>query len=712
MSAVRTPQADYARPSLQRAHDDPAARQVRRRQRLYQELAVRTGVALVIIAFEIVVPVERAAVSRSISLLALCGLVLNGAYYLAARSGRIERAQAYARMLVDVVLLSVGLYFAGGLAAAQFIGVYLIVAIYAGITFSSRACLMATAAATVSYVTIVALQKAEILNAPFELPNATTIATFNLIILNIAGALTAVLARALRESRRRLRATSQELERFVEAIPDVIYVVDREGRLSLWNQRLEIATGRGPEDLRGRPLVELVAEDDGGMFRAALDSGLQDRPFEVECRLRGADGALTAYQWTGAALTDERGQVSGLTGVGRDVTERRRADEVLRQRESEMRQLQKIEAIGRLAGGVAHDFNNVLTVVIGRCQLLLARYQPEDPVYESLDQIESTAQRAASLTRQLLAFSRNQASDRQPVDLNATVTSVSDMLRRLIGENIELTVALDAKLGLTMADPGQLEQIIVNFAVNARDAMPGGGHLTIETRNLVLDGAFVSAHPAATAGPHVLLEVRDTGTGMDDETRQRVFEPFFTTKAAGKGTGLGLSTVYGIVKQHGGCITVESKPGHGATFRVYLPRIEGAVEARHHDDVAHGPLEGGDETILIVEDEDAVRGLVHEILTRLGYRVLAAADGKAALAISDRFPEPIHLLLTDVIMPGMDGRELADHMAARRPDTKTLFMSGYAEPPLPDDLLLHKPITPDALARKVGEVLRPHALAG
>ena len=400
---VRTglPQADHARPSLQRAHDDPAARQVRRRQRLSQELAVRTGVALVIIAFLIVFPLRPESVSRSISLLALCGLLLNGVYYLAARSGRTERAQAYGRMLVDIVLISAALYVAGGLAAAQFIGVYLIVAIYAGITFSSRACLVATAAATVSYVGIVALQTAGALSAPFELPNAATIATFNLIILNIAGALTAVLARALRESRRRLRTTSQELERFVEAIPDIIYVVDRAGRLSLWNRRLEIVTGRPADDLRGRPLAELVAEEDRAAFGAALDSGLADTPFEVEGRLCGADGVLTAYQWTGAALTDERGQVSGLTGVGRDVTERRRADEVLRQRESEMRQLQKIEAIGRLAGGVAHDFNNLLTVVIGRCQLLLARYQPDDPVHESLDQIESTAERAASLTRQL-----------------------------------------------------------------------------------------------------------------------------------------------------------------------------------------------------------------------------------------------------------------------------------------------------------------------
>ena len=704
------PRANYARPLLERAYDNPAARDLRRRQRLYQELAVRGGVTFVILVFQIVFPIEPEAIARRIALIALCGLFLNWPYYLAARSGRGYRAQAYARMLADILLMSLGLYVAGGLAAAQYLGVYLIVTIYAGITFSSRACLMATAAATASYGAILLLQHAGILSAPFDLPNAATIAAFNLVILNIAGALTAILARALRDSRRRLRATAQELERFVEAIPDVIYVLDRAGRLSLWNQKLESVTGRGAEDLKGKPLIDLLAADDRDAFRAALASGLEDKPFEVESRLGGADGALTAYQWTGAALTDEHGQVSGLTGVGRDVTERQRAEEVLRQRESEMRQLQKIEAIGRLAGGVAHDFNNVLTVVIGRCQLLLARYQPEDPVYQDLDQIESTAQRAASLTRQLLAFSRNQASAQQPLDLNTTVTSVSDMLGRLIGENIRLAVTLDPTLDLVMADPGQIEQVIVNFAVNARDAMPDGGRLSIATRNITLNAEFVSVHPGAIAGPHVLLEVRDTGLGMDEETRQRAFEPFFTTKAPGKGCGLGLSTVYGIIKQHGGCIAVESAPGRGAAFSVYLPRIEAAIEAPRVD-AGRGPLPGGEETILIAEDEEAVRGLVCEILRRLGYRVLVAGDGVEALALSQRFPDRIHLLLTDVIMPGMDGRELAERMLAARPDTRTLFMSGYAEPPIPDDVLLQKPVTPDALARKVAEVLRqppPH----
>ena len=701
----------YARPSLERAHDDQAERQFRRRLRLYQELTVRGGVALVIVAFQLVFPVEPAVIARCISLLAIFGLFLNGPYFLAARNGRAFRAQAYLRMLADVLLLSVGLYFAGGLAAAHFLGVYLIVMIYAGITFSSRACLLATAAATGSYVTIVSLQQAGILSAPFQLPNATMIAAFNLIVLNIAGGLTAVLARALRESRRRLRSTYQELERFVEAIPDVIYVVDRTGRLTLWNQKLESVTGRGGETLKGELLIDLLAEDDRAAFRTALGAGFENRSFEIEGRLRGADGALIAYQWTGAPLTDEHGHVSGVTGVGRDVTDRKRAEEILRQRESEMRQLQKIEAIGRLAGGVAHDFNNVLTVVIGRCQLMLSRYQPDDPAYQDLDQIEATAQRAAGLTRQLLAFSRNQGSARQPLDLNATVTSVSDMLARLIGENIALAVELDPRLDLVMADPGQIEQVIVNFAVNARDAMPSGGRLTIATRNVMLNAAFVSAHPAASAGPHVLLEARDTGAGMDEATLQRAFEPFFTTKAPGKGCGLGLSTVYGIVKQHEGYTAVESEPGHGATFRVYLPRIEAPVEAPRGS-YGRGPLPGGQETILLVEDEDAVRGLVREILSRLGYRVLVASDGIEALALSQRFPETIHLLLTDVIMPGMDGRELAERMMVARPDTRILFMSGYAEPPIPDDILLQKPVTPDALARKVAEVLHQPALAG
>ena len=696
--------ASYVRASLARRHDDAGARERRCRHRLRQELAIRGGVSIFIIAFQIVFRLDFDGVGRLVSLIALFSFLLNGLYYLTARGGHAYRTQAYTRMLVDVVLITVGLYLAGGLGAAQYLGIYLIVTIYAGITFSSSACLVATAAATASYAAIIALQQSGILAMPaHELSNPSMVAVFNLIIFNIAGLLIAVLARALRESRR-LRTTSQELERFVEAIPEVIYVLDRGGRLSLWNRRLEDATGLRARELRGTPLVDLLAEDDRGAMSAALASGLGDQEFELESRLRGADGTLTAYQWTGAALIDEHGLVSGLTGVGRDVTERKRSEEVLRQREREMRQMQKIEAIGRLAGGVAHDFNNVLTVVLGRCQLLLARHKPEDPVYQDLEQIEITAQRAANLTRQLLAFGRNQTLTHQTLDLNGTVTGISDMLGRLIGENIELVVTLDPSLGLIMADPGQLEQVIVNFAVNARDAMPKGGRLTIETRNVELDAAFVAAHPAATRGPHVLLEARDTGIGMDEEMRQRVFEPFVTTKAPEQGFGLGLSTVFGIVKQHGGYITVESAPGRGTAFRVYLARTESSLEAPRDADGPR-PVPRG-ETILLVEDADAVRRLVHEVLRRLGYRVLVARDGAEALALSQSHTDAIDLLLTDVIMPGMDGRDLAARLQATRPETQVLFMSGYAEPPLPENVLLQKPVTPDDLARKVAAVLR------
>lgn len=698
-----------ARPSLSQPEGDAAVRERRRLDRLRQELLIRSGVALIILAFQVLVHIGADDASPVVFLPALVGLLLNGPYYLAAQSGRWSRAQAYGRMLADILLITVGLYSAGGLGAAQYLGIYLIVTIYAGIGVSSTACMAATATATAGYIAIVMLQQVGVLGMPpHRLPNPSTVAAFNLIVLNVAGVLTAVLARALRESRRRLRATYQDLGRFIEAIPDVIYVLDREGRLTLWNRRLETATGLPARELNGTPLVELLAEDGRAAMREALDRGVARGRFEIESPLRGADGAPVAYQWTGAALTDERGRVSGLSGVGRDVTDRNRAVDALREREKEMRQLQRIEAVGRLAGGVSHDFNNLLTVIIGRCQLLLRRRRREDPEYQELDLIEGTAQRAANLTRQLLAFSRKQALAEEVLNLNAVVTTVTAMLRRLIGEDIELVVALDPRLGRVKADRGQLEQVIVNLAVNARDAMPHGGRLTVETRNVELDDAFVQAHPGAVAGAHVLLRVRDTGAGMDEETRQRVFEPFFTTKPPDQGTGLGLSTVYGIVTQHGGQITVESEPGRGATFTVYLPRIEARAEAPRAD-AAWGTLPGGEETVLLVEDEEEVRRLVRDILGSLGYEVLAARDGAEALELIQRFPGPIHLLLTDLVMPGMTGREVADELRAARPGSKVLFMSGYAEEAVGPDELLQKPFAPDLLARKVAAALRPSA---
>ncbi len=387
------------------------------------------------------------------------------------------------------------------------------------------------------------------------------------------------------------------------------------------------------------------------------------------------------------------------------------AYEELARTRDQLTQAQKMEAIGRLAGGVAHDFNNLLTVMTGRCQLTLARLRPDDPVCRDIELIRKTADRAAALTRQLLAFSRKQMLQPKVLDLNAVVKDMHAMLRRLIGEDIDLVIAPGSGLGRIKADPGQLEQVIVNLVINSRDAMPQGGRLVLETASVELDDAFVWQHPGARPGPHVMLAVSDTGCGMDAKTQAHLFEPFFTTKEKGKGTGLGLSTVYGIVKQHDGYISVESEPGRGSTFKIYLPRVQDAAER-----VAGGPSvtepRRGTETVLLVEDEEEVRALTWEVLRESGYRVLEAANGDDALLTSERHAGPIHLLLTDVVMPLMSGPELAQRLAPLRQEMKVLYMSGYTEEALghhgvldPGIKLLSKPFTPTDLAQKVREVL-------
>ena len=670
-----------------------------RRRRLRHELAIRGALSLIIIVFHVVFSGGVGGPAGEILLAtALVGLLLNGPYYLAARAGHWSRSQAYGRMTIDVLLITFGLYSAGGLSAARYLAIYLIVPIYTGIVFSSAACLVATATATASYGGIVILQQIGVLTPPAQAPeDAVMVAAFNLTILNVGGVLTALLARALRESRRRLRAMYQDLARFMEAIPDVLFVLDRDGRLTLWNRRLETATGLAANVLAGRPLAELLVDADREGMRQALARRLALGRFEVESRLQSADGAPVPYQWTGAALIDEQGRPSGFTGVGRDVTERNRAAE-------ELRQLQRIEAVGQLAGGVAHDFNNLLTVILGRCQLLQDRRADDRPLAQDLSIIAGTAERAANLTRQLLAFSRKQTLERRVLDVNRIVTDIASMLRRLIGEHIELMTTLQP--GLRVAgDPGQLEQVIVNLAVNAKDAMPGGGRLTIETFDAELDSRFVAAHPGAAPGQHVVLRVTDTGIGMDVETRVRVFEPFFTTKAKDKGTGLGLATVYGIVKQHGGHITVESEPGRGACFTVYLPAVDLPLppELTRATDVL-APTAG--ETVLLVEDSTGVRGLAEEALSGLGYAVLAAANAEEALALCERHTGRIDLLLTDIVMPGINGLELAERVKILRPEAAVLLMTGYTDVRVDPAILLQKPFTLDALARRVSEILR------
>jgi PAS domain S-box-containing protein len=392
--------------------------------------------------------------------------------------------------------------------------------------------------------------------------------------------------------------------------------------------------------------------------------------------------------------------------------ERARTEGVLRETEAQLRQAQKMEAVGRLAGGVAHDFNNLLTVIRGYSELLLGRLAPTDAMRKDMEEIKKAADRASGLTRQLLAFSRRQFIAPKVLDLNALVSNMDGMLRRLIGEDIvELCTELDSSVGAVKADPGQVEQVIMNLVVNARDAMPKGGRLTIQTKNVTIgQGARLDA-VGVEPGSYVLLAVRDTGHGMDAETRSHLFEPFFTTKEKGKGTGLGLSTVYGIVKQSGGSISVESAPGRGTTFRIYLPRVEKEVPVAAGGFEAIDPARGR-ETILLVEDEPAVRGLVHETLRLHGYTVLEARHGIEALLTSTKYVGPIHLLLTDVVMPQMSGPEVAEKLLTVRPGIKVLYMSGYPDHPVFDQGgvnretgFLAKPFSPHVLAQKVREIL-------
>lgn len=375
---------------------------------------------------------------------------------------------------------------------------------------------------------------------------------------------------------------------------------------------------------------------------------------------------------------------------------------------------QKMEAIGRLAGGVAHDFNNILTAIGGYADLLLADLPAQDRCRHDVEEIHQAAQRAAALTQQLLAFSRRQVMQPKVVDLNALVTDIERMLRRLIGEDILFATVLHPRVGNVRADPGKLEQVIVNLAVNARDAMPDGGRLTIETRNVELDESSLAEHPSVAPGRYVLLSVSDTGVGIDEETRAHIFEPFFTTKARGKGTGLGLATVYGIVNQTGGHIWPYSEPGRGTTMQVYLPRVDGPADPIEQPEAVAPEALRGRETILLVEDEEPVRSVTRQLLERNGYTVFEAADGPTALGLvgGANGEVPFDLLLTDVVMPGMSGRELADHLKVSRPHLTVLFMSGYTDDAVVRHGMLErglayleKPFRPPALLRKVRDAL-------
>jgi nitrogen-specific signal transduction histidine kinase/CheY-like chemotaxis protein len=398
-----------------------------------------------------------------------------------------------------------------------------------------------------------------------------------------------------------------------------------------------------------------------------------------------------------------------MTGTIQDITERKRVEEEKAKFEAQFQQAQKMESVGRLAGGVAHDFNNLLTVINGYSELLASRLVNDRGLQEMAEQILRAGKSAAELTMQLLTFSRKQVAQVRPLDLNAVVMEAQKMFSRILGEDVQLESNLSPALGKVMADPGQMHQVLMNLVVNARDSMPGGGKLTIETRNVDVDEAFSRQHPEVAPGRYVYLGVTDTGTGMSPEVKRQIFEPFFTTKEKGKGTGLGLATVYGIVRHSEGWIRVESEPGAGTTLHIYLPRTELVAQAGAA--VPAASVEKGSETVLLVEDEDAVRALTEQMLKSQGYQVLQAASGAEALKIARSYPGTIHLLMTDVILPQMNGRALAEALWITRPQIKVLYMSGYSEEIIgqgsPDRRVayLAKPFSSVELAAKVRQTL-------
>jgi two-component system cell cycle sensor histidine kinase/response regulator CckA len=491
----------------------------------------------------------------------------------------------------------------------------------------------------------------------------------------------------------------RDLENVLSSLREGIQVIDRDWRYVYMNAAACEHSRRQPGELIGMTMQEAFPGIDQSPMFLQLARCMQDGvPSAMMNEFSYPDGVTRSFELHIEPCA------AGVVVLSIDVTEGRKI-------EAQLRHAQKMEAIGRLAGSVAHDFNNLLSVILGYSSMLLSDLKPVDPIRADIDLIRVAGEKAAALTRQLLAFSRQQVLAPKVLDLNELVQDAERMLRRLLGEDIQLVMLYDKNLSRVRVDPGQIDQVVMNLALNARDAMPTGGKLTIETKDVFLDAAYAADHLEVTPGPYVMLAVSDTGVGMDRETQLRIFEPFFTTKEVGKGTGLGLATVFGIVRQSGGSIWVYSELGAGTTFKVYLPRA------------TQGELPGppvfvepvslrGTETILLVEDQDEVRRVAQEILSRYGYHVIAAQNAGEALLSCERHPRTIHLLLTDVVMPQMSGRELAVRLETVRPDMKVLYMSGYT-----DNAIVHhgildsgiayvqKPLVPETLARRVREVL-------
>jgi PAS domain S-box-containing protein len=518
------------------------------------------------------------------------------------------------------------------------------------------------------------------------------------------------MTKSLRDQAERLKSSYQRFSTVTQSARDAIISTDEHGNITFWNRSAQATFGHSEDEVIGRPITMLMAESDRAGYQSALpipsdDDVIFGRTIEVTGIRK--DGAFFPSEFSVAAVRSAQG--TAFTAIVRDVMERKQAQDALRQRDEQLRQSQKMEAIGRLAGGVAHDFNNLLMAIRGYAELLMQALNEGDERRNDAEEILKAADRAAGLTRQLLAFSRRQVITQQAVALDQVVESMQNMLQRLIGEQIEFYVKVWPGLTPILADRTQVEQILVNLIVNARDAMPSGGKISIELRNVELDHVGVAAHPGLKPGDYVEMAVNDNGTGMDAETAARIFEPFFTTKEGGKGTGLGLATVYGIVQQNGGAIEVQSKVAHGTTFFIYMPR---ATDFGQPAAPRRSMMAGGSETVLLVEDDDRVRGLVSHMLRKHGYTVLLASQGDQAIEIAARHHGRIHLLLTDVVMPGISGRVLSERLMLSRPDTRVLYMSGYSD----DAILRHgvksagthfiqKPFSIETLAERIRETL-------
>ena len=520
------------------------------------------------------------------------------------------------------------------------------------------------------------------------------------------------------EDRQRIHAALRESEKKYQQIYDEAPVgyheLDTKGRFTRVNRTELQMLGYSVGEMLGKPVWDFFEEEDTTrkviLAKLSGDVSFHDT---FERTYRRKDGSTLLVLVEDRVLRDKGNQIIGIRSMVEDITERRRAEEALRKSEEQLRQWQRVEAIGRLAGGVAHDFNNLLMTIKGCSELLLGAFDRRDPRREEVEEILKAADRATSLTRQLLAFGRRQVLQPQVLDLNTVVMNMDKMLRRVIGEDVQLIASLRRDLWSVKVDPGMIEQVIMNLAVNSRDAMPNGGKLTIETTNVTHDEEYASHHVSVKPGYYAMLAITDTGCGMDKETQSHLFEPFFTTKEKGKGSGLGLSTVYGIIKQSGGNIWTYSEPGLGTTFKIYLPRVEETSHA-YKPEISRKEIKapGGTETVLLVEDEEAVRSMVSKVLQNKGYRVLEASHGNEALEVCDKFEGPIHLMVTDVIMPQMSGRELAERLALVRPEMGVLYMSGYPDNTIvqhgvlePGTAFLQKPFTISALELKVREIL-------